>query len=290
MTGHHIANQSKLIFSEYGWPETLVSDNGPCYTAEVFTNLMKEYNANHITSSPHYPLSNGLAKKYVQLVKNLFYKAKEEEKHLFKCLMVYCNTPLSNNLQSPMQILASISARSDLPISNAAKKQLGFDCENLRTKYKNEHLPLHHLHLNQAVMYQDSPSKYWFPATITKLCQEARSYIITTKEGVQYRKTQAHLKPPWLQDKKVEGEHVLQNNHMCTAKHCILVKRLTMQHNVDQRRTLSPQLNWIYKEHCDYLVITLYITCFLPFILKWLPNRGQIADTLTIYIYIYIVD
>ena len=88
MTGQHIANQCKLIFSEYGWPETLISDNGPCYTAEVFTNLMREYNVNHITSSPHYPQSNGLAEKYVQLLKNLFYKTKEEGKDLFKCLMV----------------------------------------------------------------------------------------------------------------------------------------------------------------------------------------------------------
>ena len=141
MTGQHIAKQCKLIFSEYGWPETLISDNGPCYTAEVFTNLIREYNVNHITSSPHYPQSNGLAEKYVQLVKNLFYKAKEEGKDLFKCLMVYHNTPLSNALQSPMQILGSRSAKSDLLISNTAKKQLGIDSENLRTKYKNEHLP-----------------------------------------------------------------------------------------------------------------------------------------------------
>ena len=27
MTGLHIANQCKLIFSEYGWPETLISNN-----------------------------------------------------------------------------------------------------------------------------------------------------------------------------------------------------------------------------------------------------------------------
>ena len=73
--------------------------------------------------------------------------------------MVYCNTPLSNTLQSPMQILTSRSARSDLPISNAASKQLGIEGENLRTKYKHEHLPLHDLNLDQAVMYQVSTSK-----------------------------------------------------------------------------------------------------------------------------------
>ena len=125
MTGQHIASQFKLICSEYGWPETIVSDNGPCYTSEIFTNLMSEYNVNHITSSPHYPQSNGLAKKYVQIVKNLFYKAKEEGKDLYTCLMVYHNMPLSSNLQSPMQILASRSARSNLPMSNAARKQKG---------------------------------------------------------------------------------------------------------------------------------------------------------------------
>ena len=94
MTGQHIASQFKLIFSEYGWPETIVSDNGPHYTSENFTNLMSEYNVNHIASSPHYPQSNGLAEKYVQIVKNLFYKANEEGKELYKCVMVYCNTPL----------------------------------------------------------------------------------------------------------------------------------------------------------------------------------------------------
>ena len=88
-------------------------------------------------------------------------------------------------------------------MSNAARKQKGLDCEDLRTEYKNEHLPSHDIHLNQVVMYQDPTTKRWFPATITKLCQEPRSYIITTKEGIQYRKTQAHLKPyhPQRQDK-----------------------------------------------------------------------------------------
>ena len=177
MTGQHVANHFKLICSEYGWPETLVSDNGPCYTFESFTTLMKEYNVNHITNSPHYLQSNGLAEKYMQILKNLFYKAKEEGKDLYKSLMVYHNTPLSNSLSSPMQILTSMSVRSSLPMSHAARKQKGLDCENLRTHCKNEHLPMHDLCLHQAVMYQDAASKRWNPATITKLCQEPRSYI-----------------------------------------------------------------------------------------------------------------
>ena len=60
----------QLIFSEYGWPETLISDNGPCYTVDAFTSVMKAYHVNHITSLSHYPQSNGLAEKYVQIVKS----------------------------------------------------------------------------------------------------------------------------------------------------------------------------------------------------------------------------
>ena len=46
---------------------------------------------------------------------------------MFHCLMIYCNTPLPNRLQSPMQILQSRSARTDLSMSHAARKQIGLD-------------------------------------------------------------------------------------------------------------------------------------------------------------------
>ena len=93
MSAQHITEHFKSIFSEYGWPDTVVSDNGPCYVAEAFSTLMKEYAVTHITSSPHYPQSNGLAEKFIQIVKNLFHKATDEGADIDKYLMIYCNTP-----------------------------------------------------------------------------------------------------------------------------------------------------------------------------------------------------
>ena len=145
MTAQHVIKHFKLILSEYGWPDTLVSDNGPCYASEAFTKMMQAYNVNHITSSPHYPLPNGLAEKFVQIMKNLFHKAREEGADIFKALMIYRNTPLSSNLQSPMQMLQSRTMRSHLPMSNAARQQLGLQTEKLRTNTKNEQLPSHDL-------------------------------------------------------------------------------------------------------------------------------------------------
>ena len=125
MIGQHTAAHFNQIFAEYGWLDTVVSDNGPFYTSKIFKGLMKEYQVSHITSSPHYLQSNGLAEKYVQIVKNLLHKVNEEGQDLHKCLMVYRNTPLSSQLQSPMQILSSRATRSSLPLSNDVRKQMG---------------------------------------------------------------------------------------------------------------------------------------------------------------------
>ena len=76
--------------------------------------------------------------KYVQIVKNLFYKAQEEGTDLYKSLMIYRNTTLSSSLQSPMQILQSQSAWSQLPMSTAARKQFGLGPEQLKKGQKQE--------------------------------------------------------------------------------------------------------------------------------------------------------
>ena len=102
--------------------------------------------------------------------------------------------PLPSNLQSPMQILQFRVARSQLPMSNSARRQLGLEAEKVRTKTKNENLPLHDLYLSQDVMMQDPTSKWWSPAVITRLCKEPRSYQVKTSDNVTYRRTQAHLK------------------------------------------------------------------------------------------------
>ena len=99
-------------------------------------------------------------------------------------------------------------------------------------------------------MYQDVTSKWWFPATIRSLHAQTRSYNITTREGVTYRKTQAHLKPYQPQCKKTEDEH--SDNDMVTLKanhkQLIILKVKTFKYNLilDQRETLNLQLNLIY--------------------------------------------
>ena len=57
------------------------------------------------------------------------------------------------------------------------------------------------------LLYQDATRNWWYLATITSLCAQPRSYNIIIREGVTYRKTQAHLMPYQPLYKKTEDEH-----------------------------------------------------------------------------------
>ena len=94
------------------------------------------------------------------------------------------------------------------------RQQPGLQAEKLRIKAKNEHLPSHDLCIWQNVMMQDPTSKRWSPVVITKLWKEPRSYQVTTKDGITYRKMQAHLKPYKPDDKQDQaGKKVICNTY-----------------------------------------------------------------------------
>ena len=56
------------------------SDNGLCYTSREFHNFLSFYQVDHITSSPHYPQSNGFTEALVVIVKKLMEKSVKDEK------------------------------------------------------------------------------------------------------------------------------------------------------------------------------------------------------------------
>ena len=52
-------------------------DNEPQYVSDAFVKFVKVYGIKHVTSSPTYPQSNGLAEKAVQTIKKMMTKCKE---------------------------------------------------------------------------------------------------------------------------------------------------------------------------------------------------------------------
>ena len=106
--------------------------------------------------------------------------------------MIYHNTPLASTSKSPMPMLHQRSARSQLPMSNTARRQLGIAIDQLSSN-KNQHLPRHNFHIGQEVMCQSPITMRWFPATIKTLCPEPRSY---QNRNTRRDHIQENTKPP----------------------------------------------------------------------------------------------
>ena len=60
----------RQMFSMYGLPEHIVSDNGPQFTAEEFAVFTKTNGIRHTRSAPYHPATNGLAERFVQSLKH----------------------------------------------------------------------------------------------------------------------------------------------------------------------------------------------------------------------------
>ena len=89
-TSASVIRALKAIFSRHGIPTVLMSDNGPQYSSKEMKDFAEKYNFQHITSSPHYPQSNGLAERMVKTAKSLLEKSEDP----YVALLSYRATPL----------------------------------------------------------------------------------------------------------------------------------------------------------------------------------------------------
>ena len=112
---HAVIKELGLIFTEFGRPFILRSDNGPCYTSREFHNFLSFYQVDHITSSLHYPQSNGFAEALVGITKKLMEKVVKDRKPWNYGWMQYRTTPISSTLPSPLEMLTGRRPHSTLP-------------------------------------------------------------------------------------------------------------------------------------------------------------------------------
>ena len=105
----------KEIFIEHGVPNILQSDNGPQYASVAFLEFAAEWGFEHITSSLHYPASNGFAESMVKVVKKAFTKTKYSGEDPQFALLTLCSTPVDAHLPSHAQLLFQCKLKTRLP-------------------------------------------------------------------------------------------------------------------------------------------------------------------------------
>ena len=95
-----------IIFTESGKSYVVKSDNGPCYASKEFKELMELFQVQHVTSSPHFPQSNGFAEAMVKIAKKLMDHSTLQKKPWNFGLMEYRCVPLTGNIPSSLEPLA----------------------------------------------------------------------------------------------------------------------------------------------------------------------------------------
>lgn len=196
-----VIQKLKGIFARYGIPQVVVSDNGPQYSSEEFRKFAKVYDFQHETSSPHHPASNGLAEKYVQIVKRILSKAKADNRDPYLAMLEYRTSPVCGSY-SPSQLLMGRKLRSVLPITTTQLKPRTPDPEHVRaniqasrTLQKKYHdarsVPLKPLHVGDPIRIQQA-NGLWKPGMVTQKHSE-RSYIVSANDGGTYRRNRQKL-------------------------------------------------------------------------------------------------
>ena len=106
------------IFSRWGLPEHLHSDNGPQFVSSEFESFMRGNGILHTRSAPYHPQSNGLAERYVQTVK----RALKADSHtpfqlrLDRFLLTFRSAPSSTTQVSPSELMIGRPVRTRLTL------------------------------------------------------------------------------------------------------------------------------------------------------------------------------
>jgi len=61
----------KQHFAVHGIPSKLLTDNGPQFACREFKSFASDWSFEHVTSSPHFPQSNGFVENVVKQAKSL---------------------------------------------------------------------------------------------------------------------------------------------------------------------------------------------------------------------------
>ena len=196
-----VVNLTKQIFSEQGVPQVVRSDNGPHFQGQ-YPVFAKDYGFRHITSSPHYPRSNGFVERQIKTVKQTLKKAKKSHKDPNMALLCLRATPVDNKLASPAELLLGRQVQDNLPrkISCSAESEdviLRLKEKQVKQKaYHDQHttdLPI--LRPGQKVTIENPRTHLWEPAEIQeKINNIPRSYVVTTPTGAELRRNRSQIR------------------------------------------------------------------------------------------------
>ncbi|XP_077545271.1 uncharacterized protein LOC144158324 [Haemaphysalis longicornis] len=181
-----VTDKLGAIFARFGIPVEVCTDNGPQFSSHHFATFAKRYDFKHVTSSPEFPRSNGLAEKGVQITKRLLKKTRNARGDFWLGLLAYRSSPLTDG-RSPGELLQGRRLRARLPDFNPPLRS-----PVKKHRQRTTGRTLQPLQPEQLVRIR---GQVW--SQRGKVLGEVapRSYQVATENGTTLRRNRQHLRP-----------------------------------------------------------------------------------------------
>ena len=137
-TSNATIQRLRTTFAQFGLPDTVVTDNGTCFTSSEFAEFLQRNGIRHIKSAPYHPATNGLAERAVRIFKTGMRKMREGgiQEKLARMLFQYRITPQTTTGVSPAELLMGRRLRSRL---DSLKPDLERKVETSQYRQKTAH-------------------------------------------------------------------------------------------------------------------------------------------------------
>jgi len=127
------------IFTTFGLPQTLVTDNGRTFISKEFQAFLKRNGIFHKCTAPYNPATNGLAERFVQTLKQGLRKLNTTEQNVKlnvqKVLFNYRLLPHQETGKSPAELMfgRKLKSRLNLLFPRTEKKIENDNMKNMKT-------------------------------------------------------------------------------------------------------------------------------------------------------------
>ena len=187
------------LFSIEGYPDEIVSDNGPPFQSKEFAKFLSGLGIKHTTSSPGYPRSNGFIERHIQTVKNMLSKS-SNTRSFQEVLADLRTTRIGTGLPSPAEILhgRNLTTRAQAEIDIKAirsvlqERQLKMMLDHDTSRRTKKARPL----VVGERCHVLGPGNKWIDAFITGITDSGRSYETQVEAtGKQLTRNRSHIRP-----------------------------------------------------------------------------------------------
>ena len=162
------------VFAAHGLPDQLVSDNGPQFTSDEFTQFLRRNGIKHVCTAPYHPATNGLAERFVKTLKKAILAGKEDgrspQHKLSSFLLTYRSTLHAVTNVAPSVLLNNRSLKVVLDL---VKPDIGRKVQEQQGHQKkgyDQHVCDRQFEVGDTIvlrMFQDNHST-WEPGIIAK--------------------------------------------------------------------------------------------------------------------------